>query len=447
MGVVGKIPYQHISRLSERQMDAISIAQTDLEEKARQVLMMSEIFEKSRHLTIWLGEPNDRKEETMCARIHERFLAYEFNTGEYFLDEDELETLQQILLRRWFRRRWIIQEALVSAVSVMPLFRLGTHTWNWEFFSVIVERAKPTDVVEWFLKLVQPASSDYNLMPYGRPSQPSLLGPTKRILTQTLFQCLHTFDRAECYDPRDKIYSLLSITYGVGHSIQVDYTSSVEAVYTGLAQDYIIADEAYIEDLLAMSSCRRAQSPLASWIPDWRIPIHYRSDKHQEALETYMKKWRPSGLVRQGRTTMDRNSIIVQDLSVIKPCFHKDDEEPKARCSLCGLLKEADVLPGNLASCEHSVRLGEDETCKDCMDDIRLMQDATAELRALRIEEVLCFSTGWSIAFILSETHAGSTEGYRVVSCLTFRRRQTSIFETWRRRLAECAERKNVRIE
>jgi hypothetical protein len=108
-------------------IDAISIAQDDPKEKAQQVRMISEIFGKCRHLTIWLGEI-DTREDDLCRKVATKSNQWEDEGMEVELNFSEQAFLDTVLERSWFQRRWIIQEVLIANTSgLTPLFRLGEH--------------------------------------------------------------------------------------------------------------------------------------------------------------------------------------------------------------------------------------------------------------------------------------------------------------------------------
>ena len=86
-------------------IDALSIAQNDPREKAQQVLMISEIFGKCRHLTIWLGELSSPKDDALCNSVAAKFQLWEDEGAEVDLDPPEQKFLNKALARSWFQRR------------------------------------------------------------------------------------------------------------------------------------------------------------------------------------------------------------------------------------------------------------------------------------------------------------------------------------------------------
>lgn len=166
-------------------INAISIAQDNPEEKAQQVLMISEIFGKCRHLTIWLGEPGSLEEDALCSSVAAKFQQWEDEGLEVELDSSEQRFLDTVLHRSWFQRRWIIQEVLVANTSgLTPLFRLGRHVWNWPFMVYITEKNLASTGRENFLLLVRRMVNDSSIpgpFPTVRNSARDLLDASGRL--------------------------------------------------------------------------------------------------------------------------------------------------------------------------------------------------------------------------------------------------------------------------
>jgi hypothetical protein len=117
-------------------VDAISINQTDLEEKNRQVSMMQEIYQRAKDVHIWLG---DRDEDTGKAfdligtlvktsqQYHQLgqypwpldYMGYQIRPqsfGMYSANDFNRgsDALVALLKRPWFTRIWIVQEVAAS---------------------------------------------------------------------------------------------------------------------------------------------------------------------------------------------------------------------------------------------------------------------------------------------------------------------------------------------
>ncbi|GAB7328142.1 hypothetical protein MBLNU13_g00171t1 [Cladosporium sp. NU13] len=266
-------------------IDAISIAQDDPKEKAQQVRAISEIFGKCRHLTIWLGELGTRGEDNLCGSLAAKFHQWEDEGIEVELDSSEQAFLDRVLERSWFQRRWIVQEVLIANTSgLTPFFRLGEHGWNWPFMAYITERMGPSRARDRFLLLARRMINDSFIPgPFAtaRDSARDVLDTSGRPLYNSIIETLHIFEYAQCYDPRDRLYALLSMGWGPG-KFNVDYTASVEDVYTDFASALLRAtSDDFLPAILASASCRRDQRPAASR----RLP----SSRSKEASHRYLE--------------------------------------------------------------------------------------------------------------------------------------------------------------
>ena len=382
-------------------IDAISINQKDPAEKANQVLMVSEIFEKSRQLTIWLGEPTDDHEASICTELGEKFWDWETNGTDIQISEHEKSTLRTILDRWWFRRRWIIQEVLVSnAAGRTPFFRIGHTGWNWPFLVYITEQLgrNSGNATDRFLALARRATNDTTVVSsVATVRARSILGSSTRPMYNTLLETLHIFDYAECYDPRDRIFALLSIGWGLTDSERffVDYEASVETIYTRFATSFLKTRlDDFLVPLLAAASCRGldpgTESSLPSWVPDWRRPIFYGNDKHRLAVETCLTRW--CGAHHRRHRSVVSDGILVLRCWLLHP----------RSCQLQNLHARVRNTLDDLQSttCRHSKGTNEPE-CDQCNEAVRIMQNLLVETGNKSTNYSLCLFPSSNVGFAL----------------------------------------------
>ena len=111
-----------------------------------------------------------------------------------------------------------------------------------------------------------------------------------------LLNSLHIYSAARCHEPRDIVYSLLSIGKfepGAGANFGVNYSTTPKAVYKTLAKQYISCGRAL--EVVLLASCRGSRSgekkaELPSWVPNWRLPVRYDSERHKRAVESRLQK-------------------------------------------------------------------------------------------------------------------------------------------------------------
>jgi len=86
----------------------------------------------------------------------------------------------------------------------------------------------------------------------------------------TLFKALRLCRQLSCTNPRDRVYGMLGIASDEAKThIKVEYTRSVEDIYTDAALAVLLTDE---QPMLLLSNvvCDSTLS-LTSWVPDWSL--------------------------------------------------------------------------------------------------------------------------------------------------------------------------------
>ena len=110
-------------------IDALCINQLDDVEKQGQVVMMPRIFLQAVHVCVWLGEAADDSEA-----LH-TFLPKLLNLSHVDEIVDSESTPEQwqafaaLMMRRWFNRRWIIQELIYSEFITLYCGRDFSIAW------------------------------------------------------------------------------------------------------------------------------------------------------------------------------------------------------------------------------------------------------------------------------------------------------------------------------
>jgi len=411
-------------------VDAISIGQDDVKEKARQVRMISEIFGKCRHLTIWLGELGFPEEEDFCRRVATKFNQWEDEGMEVELDASEREFLSTILERSWFQRRWIIQEVLVANTSgLTPLFRLGEYGWNWPFMAYITEKGGQSRARDRFLQLAQRMVNDSFIPgPFAGPRESArdLLDASGRPLYNSIVETLHIFEDAKCYDPRDRLYALLSMGWGPG-KFDVNYTASVEDVYTGFASTLLKStSDDFLPAVLASASCRHDERPealrrLPSWVPDWRVAAHYASNAHRITVKRSISQVSRDpihGFHGEARSISGSRALILHEVLLFSPCNHSPSE-PVAQCGFCCLRLSCSTqtMPSE-EPCDHSTS---NEDCEDCGLNNPLSAHALRELAFFDAGQLICLLPKSHMALVLRRAQSQlpcKTESYMLEHCL-----------------------------
>lgn len=409
-------------------IDAISITQNDPDEKAEQVLMISEIFGRCRHLTIWVGEPGSPEEDALCGSVAAKFNQWEDEGLEVELDCSERRFLDAVLARSWFQRRWIIQEVLVANTSgLTPLFRLGRHVWNWPFMVYIIEKNTASASRENFLLLVHRMVHD-SLIPgpfaAARNTAIDLLDASGRPLYNSIIETLHIFEDAQCYDPRDRLFALLSMGWGPG-KFDVDYIASVEEVYNRFACTLLHAtSDDFLPAVLASASCRRAKGPssasnLPSWVPDWRNTARYKSSAHRATVERCISQvagFAINDFHGDKRTITRNNTLALHDVRLLKLCDHMPNS-PVTECAFCDLRQscKAYETPKEEPCCHYRSSKGLD--CAECEESNPFAAHALRELALLEAGQFVCLLPKSQMALVLRAAQSPE-DAYMIEKCL-----------------------------
>ncbi|KAK0774323.1 hypothetical protein LTR75_016899, partial [Friedmanniomyces endolithicus] len=212
-------------------VDAICINQQDTAEKNQQVPLMGELYSRAAGVVIWLGESDPAMEMLMEGMAQE---APTLRAGV----EDTSKRLHEIGIRKreamfmaiarrpWWKRIWVVQEALLSQED--PIFRCGPHEFTWSrFFAFFLAHYKEAEklgstsnerapeVSEWQERLGSQDSEHYK---YGAGSDVITLSVYATVRND--FQRINHvplsaivamgFDRAATV-PHDYIYGFLGL--------------------------------------------------------------------------------------------------------------------------------------------------------------------------------------------------------------------------------------------
>ena len=278
-------------------IDALCINQEDVQERGSQVAMMDLIFQRAIFTTVWLGGENHhtkaavRTIKKLAAVEHKKFLqsniepfsqqdpvVYE-RAGVPYIPLEDWRSLAALLLRRWFRRSWVIQEVVLSqdlivfcgtqeilfpelgkvANLIMVRDRITGLRSSLKFTPIdsianTVE-ANLCDLVEWRERYLR-----------GKPEDLALFTLTQLLLETSAFHAT---------DPRDKIYSvygLLSLSNTSKPKWTPDYTKSAAQCFAE-ATKVIIEEERNLDILCSVQDHSARTTPdLPSWVPDYALP-------------------------------------------------------------------------------------------------------------------------------------------------------------------------------
>ncbi|KAH6900147.1 heterokaryon incompatibility protein-domain-containing protein [Thelonectria olida] len=280
--------------------DAICINQGDMDEKSAQVSIMDRIYSRATFVLAWLG-PEDEDTETglgtlttLAVHVEEfqesRIVPYGGDDKENyeaasipFISWSDWISLATIFQRQWFKRAWIVQEAILPGTLLMYC---GKHKVAWRELGPVAEALRRNEAklgtsrskkfvpenqiavpVEWNMAEI------YKYRTFMNAAMGSDTGKASRYKDVfTLEELIHCFWTFLATDPRDKIFSLHGILNVFAEKrLESDYRKSIESVYTGAARQIILE----ARNLGLLSSCivsQERRQGLPSWVPDFGLP-------------------------------------------------------------------------------------------------------------------------------------------------------------------------------
>lgn len=282
-------------------IDAICINQADIDEKGTQVSMMDLIYSRASFVVAWLGPEDNHTEAGLKAldtlsRHAEKFRQSQIEpfagTDEnHYKDTDiplitkkEWNGLANIYQRQWFRRAWIVQEAVLPDTLIAYC---GPHVLSIHELGVVAESIRIAEArsgtarsrsyapfndiavsVEWNMAEVFKWRENMYWTHRGKTEEERL----KYQERFTLNRLVGDFRTFLASDPRDKIFSLSGILNVLGgQRLGADYRRSVASVYVE-ATRRIILEEGNLQTLVSCAYDAENRRGLPSWVPDLAVP-------------------------------------------------------------------------------------------------------------------------------------------------------------------------------
>lgn len=282
--------------------DAVCINQSDMDEKSAQVGMMDRIYNNAVYVLAWLG-PKDAHSDlglqtanTLITNL-EKFksstiypwLGYDKDkyteAGVPHLTQGDWNALASIYQRQWFRRAWIIQEAILSPIllvyigdQLVPWFDLGMlaqalRQQEGKLGSRISTRFEPPSSVgvsvEWNMAEMFQWRTSMSMTKKG--SDEAAAAHKRLFVLGELIGAFWTFRATEPKDKIFSVYGLINKFAKQGSRHVTDYRKSVESVYTSATRQ-IIKEQGSLEILSQSLYSSERRPGLPCWVPDYSVP-------------------------------------------------------------------------------------------------------------------------------------------------------------------------------
>ncbi|KAJ4299584.1 hypothetical protein N0V90_004830 [Kalmusia sp. IMI 367209] len=273
-------------------IDAICINQQDVSEKAHQVAMMGEIFQRSTYTHIWLGIPNtinlgnEGEEEIDPFTLIRHFAAdrhlYELlsvateassKLDPMFLSFANISKFKRIwdafmdaVQKPWWSRFWCVQECLLSPTAIMVL---GHWRVPWKT-AKLCEINYKRHVLGCCSSTAGQLPEDFTF--YADRTVTSTYLDSSRAVRVRAEVCsnldllVRSFRNKICQDPRDKLYGILGLADDSTKSeLSVDYSLSTSAVYLALTKSILSSDPGNLRCLTGLGF-NSSEHDLPSWV-------------------------------------------------------------------------------------------------------------------------------------------------------------------------------------
>ena len=279
-------------------VDAICIDQQNLSERGEQVERMGIIYSRAQRVVVWLGPEADEStlaidvlsflgsnvDVNLCEPTMQIIPKTQISGSPRWavaFDKEDIfegyiwDSLNCLFGRSWFTRLWIWQE--VRQASSADVF-CGTASISWALLRnalyFLVHRPKP------FMEIESRLNRAYEIC---------------KINSAWLQVLLIMTNKAECSDPRDRIYSLMNLVdkRECIADMKPNYSDKPHKVF----QDVVLRSWARHGDLRILSSCEwsgtYAKKP--TWVPDWSKPRICRPIINPRACWQSKAEFRVSG--------------------------------------------------------------------------------------------------------------------------------------------------------
>ncbi|KAJ5063185.1 heterokaryon incompatibility protein-domain-containing protein [Bipolaris maydis] len=281
-------------------IDAICINQKNEHEKSQQVGLMAEIYHKASEVIVWLGDGDENSPRALEILKEIGASALQLYQGNFHgnldrsnfegvLQHNVLNTLwarwqnsdallfdiqltQRLLLRPWFRRVWVLQEA---ALNDNVTFYCGQDYVSKDVLwagvrtvAALVNEVSPLGQAPLWRTVADTDFISRRTLDFVTTKTEKL--PLQKLLTQIAFNLGK--QAYEATDPRDRIFAILGFSSdSASLGIRPDYDITCSDLYTKVARA-ILENSETLEILYAVSGNKHVKA-IPSWVPDWSVRI------------------------------------------------------------------------------------------------------------------------------------------------------------------------------
>ena len=277
-------------------IDFVCINQSNLEERKQQVEIMYEIFSKASKVVAFLGDESDGSDnvpellDTIRAancrfmkefpdRKTQEWTVEDLGTlGLLSIKTEEWKHLEKFMCRPWFRRVWIIQEALAArSLEVICGRWRGNGEQLFNALTFAIGRRLPIGGFWNCSPDRHPQGAACGLQQLMLMVELGLCKIVKKLkcIRETPWPLIDILERSRpalSSDPRDRVYALLNISADQQQlAIRPDYNASVRDTFIKVAQT--LTQSGYGPKVLCNACGLDTSLDLPSWVPNWSLSL------------------------------------------------------------------------------------------------------------------------------------------------------------------------------
>ena len=267
-------------------IDAICLNQDDGAEKADQIPLMGQIYKNASRTLVWLGEPEENTFQTLIFMKTVIKYAEEHDDIKYISSEhsypQEWEAVRRYMRRAWFKRLWVIQEAVLSKNIEILCHAQHINVIPWK------ELLRFEDVLKkhnGYSNLIVDNSEDNSVTLDGSPYFIELLRAHHRRsgrLRMWHFSEFHSV--RHCTEPVDHVWALLGLLLPkfvalVNEAKIIDYSDvgrrdfwKSYLAFMKILHSFDVGDFLFV---IMFNISRKGTTPLPSWCVDFNEPRKY----------------------------------------------------------------------------------------------------------------------------------------------------------------------------
>lgn len=238
------------------------------------------------------------------------------------------EKLLQFCQRRYFKRRWILQEVGVARESQ---FWCGDNSIDGfdlaDAASYLLFESSPVPITTPFMRFMSLRKPErYHASGKKRAAREiedkGNEEPTENEALRAL-GALERFREFECFDGRDRIASLAWID-GRSRLFSVEYEQSTEDLYVGFAETALRISSDCLACVMSSAARRRhaANPKLPSWTPDWRV-ISEENNARLRRLASRSRNRKSVRLLQQSETSTFQANLNGASLQLSLEAFRE----------------------------------------------------------------------------------------------------------------------------